>query len=241
MNRTFKLVAALLVVGAVGYFTLTRKSTPITQQTPTPTATSTQTKAAASLVPTPKGETTGQFEGLLKGSDNSWSLMSFGKVAVLNPLQFNSNSICVIGPDEGPCSVLQSNFNKGGSNLGGGDNVSVDGDKQGSTITVKRLTLKDNFVMNGYLVEDSSSGQKAWSLAFQPPVGNSTIQDPNRPTSTIPLKFDEKSGCGDLGEERCDTYKLHQNDLIFVRGIKYKGVLIVRLLTVPATPPISPP
>ena len=232
------IIIVIAIIGAVGYFAVVKKSEPITQQTG---STPTQTETSASQTPTPKGGTVGQFEGLLKGSDNSWSLMSFGKVAVLNPLQFNSNSTCVIGPDEGPCSILQSNFNKGSSNLGGGDNVTVDGDKQGSTIVVRKLTLNDNFVMNGNLVQDSSSRQKTWSLVFQPPVGDSAIQNPNRPTSTIPLNFDEKSFCGDTGNINCASYALHQNDWVFVRGIKYKGILIVRMLTVPAKAPSTLP
>ncbi len=229
------------LVGVAGYFVFVKKSEPVTQQTtPTPT----QTETSASQTSTPKVETTGQFEGSLrKGTDNTWSLlMSFGKEVALYPLKFTSNSICVIGPDEGPCSTLQSNFNKGIYSPGGGDAVSVSGNKQGSTITVNKLILIGNFVMNGNLVETTSgSGQKMWSLAYQPPVGDSVTQNPNRPTNTIPLKFDEKSFCGDTGEIKCALYTLHQNDWVFVRGVEYKDVLIVRMLTIPAKAPSTLP
>ena len=237
------LVVAIIavLVGTVGYFAFVKESEPITQQTtPTPV----QTETSASQTPTPNNEPAGQFDGSLrKESDNSWSLMSFGKYSTAFPLQFTSSSICVIGPDEGPCLTLQSNFNKGGPSLNlGGDNVNVDGNKQGNTIMVSKLILKDNFVMNGNLVESTSaSGQKMWSLVYQPPVCDSVNQDPNRPTNTIPLKFDEKSFCGDTGQMKCSLYTFHQNDWVFMRGIKYKGVLIVRMLTVPAKAPPTLP
>lgn len=172
----------------------------------------------------------------------------------LYSLVFNSNSMCVIGPDEGQCTVLQSNFN-------GGENVDVDGLQgilrkgsdnswslvssakiSGSSITVKKLILNDNFVMNGNLTQDlSGSGQKTWNLIFRPYIGDSVTQNPNRPTNTIPLKFDEKSFCGDTGQIKCALYALHQNDWVFMRGIKYKGVLIVRMLTIPAKAPSTLP
>lgn len=234
-NNVLVLIVVALV-GVVGYFALVKKSEPITQQ---PTPTSTQTNTPVSQTPTPKDGTTEQFEGSLRASNNSWSLlMSFGKDVALYPLQFPSNSVCIIGPDEGPCSTLQSNFNKGIYSPGGGDAVSVSGNKQGNTITVRKLVLNSNFVMNGNI---SESGQKTWNLTYQPPVGDSVNQDPNRPTSIIPLKFDERSFCGDIEQIKCASYALHQNDWVFVRGIKYKGVLFVRMLTVPAKAPSTLP
>lgn len=218
------IIVIVAVVAVGGYFVFSKKSEPITQQT--------------SL--TPIQTETSQFEGSLRrASNNSWSLlMSFGKDIALYPLDFPSNSICVIGSDEGPCSALQSNFNKGIYSPGGGDAVSVSGNKQGNTITVRKLVLNSNFVMNGNI---SESGQKTWNLTYQPPVGDSVNQDPNRPTNTISLKFDEKSFCGDTGQINCSSYTLHQNDWVFVRGIKYKGVLIVRMLTIPARAPSTLP
>jgi hypothetical protein len=49
-------VVIVVLVGAVGYFALIRKPSPIAQQSPTPTPTSTQTKTPAPT-PTPKDET----------------------------------------------------------------------------------------------------------------------------------------------------------------------------------------
>lgn len=46
-------IVVVVLLGAVGYFALVRKSTPIAQQTPTPTSTLTQTKAPASQTPSP--------------------------------------------------------------------------------------------------------------------------------------------------------------------------------------------
>jgi hypothetical protein len=187
----------------------------------------------------PNDKIIGQFVGSLRnGPNDSWSLlMSFGKDVASFSLQFTNNSICIIGPDEGLCTTLQSNFNQGDSNLGG-DNVSVDGDKQGNIIIVRKLILNDNFVMNGRLIADASeSGQKMWSLVYQPPVGDSAVQNPNRPLITIPIKFDGKSFCGNVTKINCDLYALYQDDWVFVSGIKYKGVLIVRTLTLPDKAP----
>ena len=230
------IIVAIVAVG--GYFIFSKKSPQTVQQTTTTTPTPTST-----VTPTGNTSTNSQKPSqLLVPTVNLYSLV------------FNSNSICVIGPDEGQCTVLQSNFS-------GGENVDVDGlqgtlrkgsdnslslistaKSSGSGITVKKLILNDNFVMNGNLAQDiSQSGQKTWNLIFRPYIGDSVNQDPNRPTSTIPLKFDEKSGCGDTGKINCDSYTLHQNDWVFVRGIKYKGALIVRMLTIPATAPSTLP
>lgn len=201
-----------------------------------------KTEPTSTNTPPSTTNNTNSQNKLLVPTVNSYSLI------------FNSNSICIIGPDEGQCTVLQSNFS-------GGENVDVDGLQgslrkgpdnswslisttkiSGSNITVKKLILNDNFVMNGNLAEITpESGQKMWSLTYQPPVGDFVNQDPNRPTNTIPLKFDEKSFCGDTGQINCNSYSLHKNDWVFVRGIKYKGVLIVRMFTIPAKAPSTLP
>jgi hypothetical protein len=229
-------IAAIVAIG--GYAVFFKKSPQVVQQTTTPTPNSTSTVTPGSSTPT----NSQQPPQLLVPAVN------------LYPLIFSSNSICVIGPNEGPCTSLQSNFS-------GGENVDVDGLQgslrknsdnswslvsttkiSGSNIMVKRLILNDNFVMNGSIVQNlSESGQKTWNLIFRPYIGNSVTQDPNRPTSTITLQFDEKSGCGDDGKINCNSYTLHQNDWVFVRGIKYNGVLIVRMLTIPQTAPSTLP
>lgn len=243
------IVAALIGIG--GYFALVKRSGPATQQ-PISTstqattstsqisafniaATSTQAKTSVAQTSTPDNVPTEQFNGLLRStSDNSLSLLiSSGKVISIYPLQFPGASICMIGPDEGPCSKLRSNFNKGIYGPGGGDSVSISGNKEGDTITVKKLVLNENLIANGHLTQTlSSSAQKTWGLVFQ---------TPDRPSNTVPLQFDAKSGCGDTGAINCNLYTLHQNDQVFVRGILYKGVLIVRLLTIPAAAPTALP
>lgn len=246
---------AIALVGMVGYFMLLKKTASTTQQQITsPTKTqgppshykATSTPITIPLLQTPLAEDTAteQFNGLLRSTSvNSWSLlMSSSKAISIHPLQFLRTSVCVIGPDEGPCSILQSNFNKGIYSPGGGDAVSISGNKGDDTIIVKKLILNENFVMNGHLTQDlSRAGQGNWNLVFQPPIGDSAGQSPSRPTDIIPLKFDVKSGCGDTGNIHCSSYTLHQNDFAFVRGLRYKGALIVRMLTVPATPPPSLP
>lgn len=185
----------------------------------------------------------GRVEGLLRrGPGLSWSLLSAtGKDAASYRLQWTDDSICSVGFGQGRCADLMTYFARAGRSQGAGDNVSVVGDRQGDIIIVRRLILNDNFVITGQLVKpDPRPGERSWRLRFVPPLGDSVNQDPNRPASSLALRFDRDSLCDETGSP-CDVRMLRDDDPVFVRGIRRQGVLLVRRFAVVAPAPTARP
>ena len=190
---------------------------------------------------------TNNFRGVLKGTKSAWTLTfdKGNKEVDLYSLQFTNNSVCVIGPDTGQCSILQSNFYKGNTvSTGGGDTVNISGTKREEAITVEKLVVEENFASYGTIVPGPENNKPTWHFIYQPTIGSLTAQDPNRQSTNVPLIFDENSFCGGNGvyPTKCDFSQFRDKEQVFLSGLQYKGSLMVRLLTIinEATPAVNP-